>query len=169
MIPIAVRGKRPLRSDFNYVSHGAAGPYLTQAEALEWVAKGFNLAVAAGPSRIVWLDIDDPAQHLPKLHRGLLMRTARGYAAPLRTDSSFTELIKLKLKENGYDCRDDVAYELVPLSVTCTRDHNLSGEIHLGPQQPCIDGGAHDYRVREFITPPSNPILSFRQFLSFVA
>ena len=164
MIPIIVRGKIPLKSAGNYLSRGAAGPYLSFEEACSWAEKGFNLAVAAGPSKIIWCDIDSP-RVLNRLVPGRpLMRTPRGFAIPIKPDKSATVKRIRALKKQGFDFRQDVTYELVPLSVTCTFDHDLHGKKHPGPRDPCFDNHPHDYRVREWMTPLSAvTLLTFKE------
>lgn len=163
MIPIAVRGKLPLHAHDNYESHGAAGPYLTVEDARKWTSKDFNLAVVAGPSGILWIDLDDPSLFRESFRRGLVMRTPRGFAMPLKADNSYTEISAREMKAKGYDFREDIAYELVPLSETCTKDHALHAQRHPGPRESCLDRQPHDYKVREWITPMSNPLLTFGQ------
>ena len=163
MIPIIVRGKIPLKSADNYRSKGAAGPYLSTEEACSWAEKGFNLAVAAGPSKIIWCDADDPKflQEFPT--SGPIMRTPRGYAIPIKPDKTVTKKRIRAMKAHGLDFRQDVTYELVPLSVTCTFDHDLHGKKHPGPRDPCFENHPHDYRVREWIRPLSTELLMFRE------
>jgi len=162
MIPIIVRGKLPLRAAGNYESHAAQGPFLPVDEALSWVTKGFNLAVAAGPSGIVWCDIDDPQFLQPWMNIYALMRTPRGYAMPIKQQDGLT--LPPSLKKKGLDFREDVAYELVPVSETCTKDHALHGVKHPGPREPCLDGKPHDYRVREWVNLP-NRVVTLEEFI----
>ena len=161
LIPIRVRSKRPLADNWNYASKAAEGPYIARPEAEDWVFKDFNLAVVAGPSGIIICDIDKPILFNDELlEKGLVMKTARGYAIPLRLDASCTAGTLRVLKELGYDFRQDVAYELVPLSVTCTHDH---GKVEHYMGKGCVDGKPHDYRVREWVN-MGKPLLSFAEF-----
>lgn len=165
LIPIGVRAKSPLRAQYNYESRGALGPYCDREQALYWVSKSFNLAVVAGPSKIVWCDMDTPELFRKEFLSGLVFRSPRGYGMPLRPDRSITEAHTEKLKNLGYDFRTDILYSLVPNSSTCRKDHHLGKVKHPGPQHPCVDSKPHDYRLREFITPLSNKILSFKEFM----
>jgi len=172
MIPIGVRSKRPVAAFENYESRGPAGPYLKADDAKYWVWHDFNLAVVAGPSKIIWCDIDQASifNNLPgreQLLRGLVMRTPRGYALPLQEGKGARQLDKLTVR--GFDFRSDIMYELVPLSETCTWDHHLRGASHSGPREPCNTGQKHDYHIRTWITPLTNPILTISEFLEAVA
>jgi hypothetical protein len=164
VIPISVRGKHPLRAEWNYESQGAKGPYLKVPEAYEWVKKSFNLAVVAGPSKLIICDIDSPELFRKEWLQGIVAQTPRGYMIPLKPDKGLTSRKTANLKPLGYDFREDAMYELLPLSQTCIFDHGLKGKKHPGPRDPCLDGHTHNYRVREFVTPLSNPVLSFSDF-----
>lgn len=165
LIPIGVRAKHPLRNQPNYPSRGSEGPFLPKIEALKWVNDDFNIAVVAGESRIVMCDIDSPELFHEEWMKGLVIRTPRGYAIPFKRDRWFRESSIQRLKDEGYDFRGDAQYELVPLSETCMFDNHLNGKIHPSPRDPCVDNHRHDYRVREWITPLTNPILDFRDIL----
>jgi hypothetical protein len=162
LIPIAVRQKLPIRSQSNYRSRGALGPYLSLDEAIQWTKDDFNLAVVAGPSNLIILDADDPElwAESGRFLKWKTMRTPRGFAIPMTREGVTREKIDF-LKKRGYDFREDVAYELVPNSQTCIHDHDLHGRSHPGPRDPCLEG-SHDYRIREWIG--TNRIASFAEF-----
>jgi len=166
MMPVAVRGKRPVENRSNYSTVNRKWPPLTVDQALEWVSKDFNLAVL-GMNKIFWMDIDQP-EELPSwffeaASDYLMMRTPRGLAIPIERD------VRIRIGEGnrlkklvGLDTlRRGVTYELVPLSVTCTKDHGKTAADHRVDfgKHPCIDGGKHDLRVRDWIA-PSKPLLT---------
>ena len=172
IIPISIRGKRPLSYQTNYPSKGPAGPYLKREEAEYWVSNDFNLAVTAGPSKIIWCDIDDPSafnalRNHDKLMQFLVMRTPRGYAMPIKDGAGGQALDRLT--ERGFDFRDDVSYELVPLSETCLNDHHLHGSHHPGPRESCTNGQAHKYYIREWITSLTNPMVTIQEFVRLIS
>lgn len=161
MIPIGVRQKRPLRSEWNYNSKGAAGPYLKVDEAKFWTSRNFNLAIVAGPSRIIWCDLDKPELFDKSFLEGLCMITPRGYAMPLKRDRQYSQRRINTLKSAGFDFRDDILYELVPLSVTCLKDHHLGTMKHPTSGNHCVNDEPHDFRVREWISSLDAPLHTY--------
>ncbi|MGP8069013.1 MAG: bifunctional DNA primase/polymerase [Candidatus Bathyarchaeia archaeon] len=153
MMPIAARGKRPVQNRSNYRTINRKWPALTVKQAEEWVSKDFNIAVV-GMKKILWLDIDEPEKvpswFLEVASDYLMMRTARGLAVPV--ERSGRGLGAKQLDGIGVDTvRKGNAYQLVPLSVTCTRDSGISSHRVDFGKSPCVDGGKHDLRVREWI------------------
>jgi hypothetical protein len=161
-IPIAVRGKSPIRAAHNYRSHSIYGPYLTQQEALRWVGHDFNLAVCPAPSGILWLDMDDPNLAFEWMLSGPLMVTPRGFAAPLKADRTMTKAKTKKLTQLHYDLKNK-RYELVAYSATCVHDsaQDLKRRPHPPPSKPCVDQQKHDFRIREWVSPLSNRPVTF--------
>jgi len=154
MMPIAARGKRPVQNRSNYSTVNKMWPALTVKQAEEWASKDFNIAVIGG-RQIFWLDIDEP-QKVPASFlevaatQFLTMRTARGLAIPV--ERSGRGLGTKQLDGIGVDTvRKGNTYQLVPLSVTCTRDSGTSNHRVDFGKSPCVDGGKHDLRVREFL------------------
>ena len=130
-----------------------------------WTERDFNIAVV-GKARIrtndlCWMDVDEPAKvpawFLKEAEKYLLMDTARGLAIPVRLDLGLKNIHKGEggkyMDElKGVDTlRFGITYEIVPLSVTCTKDHDLKGVTHVVKgHKPCVDRGSHDLRVREW-------------------
>lgn len=163
LIPIGFRSKLPVQSRSNYASHGSRGPYLTKDEALWWIREAdSNLAVVAGPSRI-WADMDRPELFHDFMLKGLVSMTPRGYALPLKRDQTFRSKTKAELERLGFEFRQGYAYELVAVSTTCLNDHGLRGKPHPKPTEPCSNG-RHRYLVREWVTPLTSPLLTFKAF-----
>jgi len=109
---------------------------------LENVIHEGNLAVEAGASKLVILDLD--IDKLPKIldpNVSLTQKTARGYqiflAAPF--DSNLFASLKQVVPELDVP-RVDAMYAVLPLSRTCTRDH--------GSKHGCK---IHDLRMRAWI------------------
>ncbi|MFI5450240.1 MAG: bifunctional DNA primase/polymerase [Candidatus Bathyarchaeia archaeon] len=167
MRPIAARGKRPVQNRNNYSTVNKKAPPLTVKQALdEWIAEDFNLAIMAGPSKIIWLDIDEPervpASFLDGASDYLMMRTARGLAVPVERSVKIRELNTLtrRLSDIFVDTvRRGNSYQLVPLSVTCTRDNGTPDHRVDFGNAPCIDAPKHDLRVREWLD-LSKPVMT---------
>jgi hypothetical protein len=81
-------------------------------------------------------------------------RLRRGLAIPVERDVGIGELgnrLRKKLGAGLDTVRRGVTYELVPLSVTCTKDRGApKHRVNFG-KSPCVDGGKHDLRAREWL------------------
>jgi hypothetical protein len=125
---------------------------LTEEEALEFVSEGKNLAVVAGFSGLVILDVDEEIPDVGRLT--LTMRSPRGYAFFTRAPFDRELWRDFQARHPEFDApRKDILYQLVPLSKTCVNDH---GENHRCRK--------HDYRVRQWID-RSVPIVPFSEFV----
>jgi hypothetical protein len=125
---------------------------LTEEEALEYAANGKNLAVVAGFSGLVILDVDEEIKMdgCPTL----AMRSPRGYAFFTREPFDPDLWRDFEKRHPEFDApRKGILYQLVPLSKTCVNDH---GESH--------DCKRHDYRVRTWMD-RTMPIIPFAEFV----
>jgi len=148
LLPIGYRTKKPQtgfkwsKMDYSY------------EEALDHAIKGFNLAIMAGPSKIVMLDYDshDIDQRLATIQT-LTILTPRGLCFLARTPYDDLAFDRLKEKYPKFDTpRVDIMYALAPLSITCIYD--VKG------RHQCQQ---HDYRVREWIK--TENLISFKDFV----
>jgi len=166
MMPILPRAKRPLQNRSNYSTVNRKWPPLRPDRALEWISKDFNLAVL-GMNKIIWLDFDEPDQlpswFLEAARDYLMMRTPRGLAMPVQRDAEIGKLgsqLRRKLGVGLDTLRRGVTYELVPLSVTCTKDRGApQHRVNFGKSR-CVDGQTHDLRVREWFGGFAKPLLT---------
>lgn len=155
LIAIAKNGKVPIQG----TAWKTAGR-LTEEEALEHISNGKNLAVVAGFSGLVILDLDEelPSNMGNPTHTTLTMRSPRGYAFFTRAPFDREAWQSFQERHPQFDApRKDILYQLVPLSKTCINDH---GENHKCKR--------HDYRVREWIDRDA-PIIPFVEFVKTFA
>src|SRR5207249_2609766 len=100
----------------------------------------------------------------------LTMRTARGYQYVLADGdpgetAEFVDTVKAAYRD--YSDENDKPhlqvwsgerYVLVPMSITCTRDHGQVGDQSHPPPDRVCHGQNHDYSVREWFDVNKQPI-----------
>lgn len=152
VIPLAHNKKRPM-SGYEWSDSRS---YLRTAERMyEYAKTGCNLAVIAGPSKLVLLDFDTLSDPLLDRFREqtMIMATPKGHCIVTSEPYDDPLMLKLHSKYPSFDNpRRDLMYALVPFSQTCTRDK--------GKGCNCV---RHDYRIREWLT-TGNGIIPFRMF-----
>ena len=159
LIPIAPESKRPMER-----THWNNDAPLDLIRANDFVRAGCNIAVVAKFSNLIIVESDQELMKLDFPRDGfnltLTAKTPRGYAffckAPRGRPGPWKKRAWQKLKRRwGFDTmRDDVQYQLVPLSRTCVFDSH-GGCNH--PDKP------HDYRVRTWISSVEHA-MDFEQF-----
>ena len=154
LMPIAPRSKKPL----DHYKWDVAKP-LDQVRALDFMRAGCNIAVVAGPSRLVILDFD--SEIAPELHDmahlTMTARTPRGYQFYTGADISLGGQLyaryvsRLKRRFPNMDSpRVNVMYALVPPSQS---DRNNE------------EGEKTDYRVRLWIPGAPEKPIAFSRFV----
>jgi hypothetical protein len=135
-IPIRPNSKEPYRGE------AWTEQAFNRDSILKNIQHGGNLAIVAGPSGLVVLDLDiDQMPRLLSSSITLTQRTSRGYQFFTREPFDHELFNRLKEAIPELDIpRTGPMYTVVPLSRTCTQDH---GNKH--------DCKVHDLRVRTWV------------------